>query len=135
LLLDPIRVRWRDRVGSHEQVFELGYLRAQVLETVPGQRLCYVTDAAPTPANAERIVEFLRGADQLFIEAVFLDEDLDHAQRKQHLTARKAGELARAAGVRVATPFHFSPRYMEREADLRREFESAVNAAAGPVDE
>ena len=131
----PIRVYWRDRVGSHEHVFELGYLRTQVLEIVPGQRLGYVTDVAPTADNERRLVQFLAGADQLYIESVFLDEDADHALRKQHLTARKAGEIARAAGVRQATPFHFSPRYMEREADVRREFESAMQPAAGPVGE
>jgi ribonuclease Z len=129
----PIRVYWRDRVGSHERTFELGYLRSQVLEMVPGQRLGYVTDVAPTPENVRRIVEFLGGVDQLFIESVFLDEDADHAYRKQHLTARLAGEIARAAGAKLATPFHFSPRYMGREDEVRREFESAMESAARPV--
>jgi ribonuclease Z len=125
----PIRVRWRDRQGSRERSFTVGELRSNVLELVPGQTVCYVTDAAWTAENARRITGFASGAEALFVEAVFLDEDRDHASRKMHLTARQAGELARAAGVRTATPFHFSPRYLEREQDLRREFEEAWRGA------
>jgi ribonuclease Z len=120
-----IIVRWRDREGSRERAYTVGELRSRVLELVPGQTVCYVTDAAWTPENARRIAEFASGADVLFIEAVFLEADGDHAARKRHLTARQAGELARAAGARQAIPFHFSPRYLGREQALRDEFEAA----------
>jgi ribonuclease Z len=125
----PIVVRWRDREGSRERAFTLGDLRSQVLELVPGQTVCYVTDAAWTVENARRITEFASAADLLFIEAVFLDSDGDHAARKMHLTARQAGELARAAAVKLAFPFHFSPRYLEREQAVRDEFQAAWRAA------
>lgn len=118
----PVRVYWRTRQGSHEESFPLGVLKERVLEFVPGERVAYVTDVAGHEANVEKLVEFVRGVDVLFIEAVFLDEDAEHAARKAHLTARKAGEIARAAGVKQATPFHFSTRYMDREAALRDEF-------------
>ena len=121
----PIRVRWRTRGGAHEQMIPLGKLRASVLEFLPGQRVCYVTDVADNPHNRESLVAFLHGADLLFIEAVFLDAEREQAARKAHLTARAAGQMARAAGVRAAVPFHFSPRYLGREEDLRREFEGA----------
>lgn len=121
----PITVRWRDRAGSRERTFTLGELRAGVLELLPGQTVCYVTDVAWTDANVRRIVEFVAGADLLFIEAVFLDADHDHAVRKMHLTARQSGSLARLAAVRSAVPFHFSPRYIAREAEVRAEFEAA----------
>ena len=42
-----------------------------------------------------------------------------------HLTARQAGSIARAAGAKLVIPFHFSPRYAGREAELRREVEAA----------
>ena len=64
-------------------------------------------------------------ADLLFIECVFLDEDRDQAARKCHLTARQAGTIARAARAKRVVPFHFSPRYADRERDLRDELESA----------
>jgi ribonuclease Z len=139
----PIAVRWRDRQGSREQRFTVGELRERVLELVPGQTVCYVTDVTWSPDNARRITQFAAGADLLFIEAVFIDADRDHAARKMHLTARQAGHLARAAGARAAIPFHFSPRYLDREREVRREFEEAwrgeaAGSAAGtvaPVDE
>jgi ribonuclease Z len=139
----PILVRWRDRNGSREKSFTLSELRARVLELVPGETVCYVTDAAWTPDNVRRITAFTAGADLLYIEAVFLEADRDHAARKKHLTAMQAGGLARSAGVRDAVPFHFSPRYMEREADLRAEFVAAwrgsasapASGVAAPVDQ
>jgi ribonuclease Z len=121
----PIRVHWRTRNGPHDLMIPLGELKAKVLDFAPGQRVCYVTDVADNLPNRETLASFLRGADLLFIEAVFLDEDRQHAARKAHLTARAAGEIAREAGVRMAVPFHFSPRYLGREDDLRREFERA----------
>lgn len=125
----PIKVHWRTRNGPRDVMIPLGELRSKVLEFLPGQRVCYVTDVADSPRNRRALVAFLRGADLLFIEAVFLDEDRQHAVRKAHLTARAAGEIARAAGARTAVPFHFSPRYLGREDDLRREFDSAWRGA------
>ena len=94
-------------------------------ERVPGQKIAYVTDVVYHEANVERIVRLARGADVLFIESVFLDEDAAHAAQKQHLTARQAGTIARLAGARSVVPFHFSPRYVAREAALRAELEAA----------
>jgi ribonuclease Z len=88
-----------------------------------------VTDVVYSAENARRIVELAAEADQLFIECVFLDEDADHAARKFHLTARQAGSIARAARAKVAVPFHFSPRYVQREAELRKELEIAHGCA------
>jgi len=125
----PIRVHWRTRNGAHDEMIALGELKAKVLEFVPGQKVCYVTDVADNPRNREALARFLCGADLLFIESVFLYEDRQHAERKAHLTARAAGEIARAAAVRVAVPFHFSPRYLGREDQLRQEFERAWREA------
>ena len=121
----PIRAAWRDRDGPHEYVFTLRELKEKVLELVPGEKIAYVTDVVYEAENARRIAALAADADQLFIESVFLHEDADHAARKYHLTARQAGMIARAARARHVTPFHFSPRYAEREAELRAELESA----------
>jgi ribonuclease Z len=120
-----IKVHWRTRDGPHVQERELGELKQKVLEFVPGQRICYVTDVADNGRNRDALAAFLQGADLLFIEAVFLDADRAHAERKAHLTARAAGAIARAAGIKSAVPFHFSPRYLGREAELREEFDDA----------
>jgi len=116
-------VTWRTREGSRTESFSLGELKRRVLESVPGQRVFYVTDVAGHEDNRRRLISFLRDADVAFIEAVFLDEDREHAERKAHLTAAQAGSIARAAGVKNAVPFHFSARYFPNDEALRTEFE------------
>jgi ribonuclease Z len=103
----------------------LGELRDRAVRIVAGQKVCYVTDAGYTPDNAEKIIDLARGADYLFIETPFLDADAERATERHHLTARQAGELARAAGAVRVIPFHFSPRYTGREQELRDELERA----------
>ena len=121
----PVVARWRTRAGPCERRFVLGDLKRQVLEFLPGQKVCYVTDVGGGESNLAHLREFVRDADLLFIEAVFLDADREIALRKAHLTARAAGEVARAARVKSARPFHFSPRYLGRDAELRAEFAAA----------
>jgi ribonuclease Z len=84
-----------------------------------------VTDAAPHPENRAKILQLARAADQLFIEAVFLERDRPLALASLHLTAWEAGSIAREAGVRFITPFHHSARYLSEPDVLREEvFES-----------
>jgi ribonuclease Z len=127
----PIRIHWRTRGGIRDETMPLGQLKRDVLQFVPGQKVCYVTDAADTALNRSALVEFLRGADLLFIETVFLDGDRELAERKGHLTASAAGGIARAAGVARAVPFHISPRYLGREDEVRQEFFGAWLQAEG----
>ncbi|MBI2752119.1 MAG: MBL fold metallo-hydrolase [Betaproteobacteria bacterium] len=121
----PIRASWTDGEQRHERSFALGELKAAVLRLVPGEKLCYVTDVVYHAENERRIAALAADADILFIESVFLEQDADHAARKFHLTARQAGRIARAARAKRVVPFHFSPRYAEREAELRTEVERA----------
>jgi ribonuclease Z len=117
---------WREQGEPVARRVALGELRREAIRCVPGGKIAYVTDVVYHADNQRRIVELARGANQLFIEAVFLDADGTHAQRKQHLTARQAGQIARACGAKDVTPFHFSPRYIGREADLMAELHAAA---------
>lgn len=121
----PIRVYWRDRDGFRERTFPLGQLRERVCESVPGEKVCYVTDVSWHESNASRLRDLLADAHLLFVESVFLDADSEHAQRKGHLTAAQSGALARMVQARHAVPFHFSTRYFDREHKIRAEFEKA----------
>lgn len=117
----PIRVDFADGVNSVPPVLPLGLLKEKVVRIAPGQKIAYVVDASYQSSNAEKIVDLARSADQLFIEAVFLDEDRALAMAKRHLTAGQAGLLAHRSGVKRLIPFHFSPRYAGREDRLRQE--------------
>lgn len=127
----PIDVEWRDRDGAHAERRSVGDLRSLVLDTVPGRRIGYVTDLCYGDANVDALARLLDGADLLYIEAVFLDADAEHARRKNHLTARQAGAIARRLGAKRVVPFHFSPRYRDHEDVLRDELRAAWGGAPG----
>jgi ribonuclease Z len=114
-----IRVTWREDDEQRERLVSLAELKS-ALRIVPGQKIAYVTDVAWHESNVARIVELARDADLLYIEAVFMERDAEHGQRKFHLTARQAGEIARAANAGAVMPMHFSPRYQGEERTLLR---------------
>ena len=103
-----------------------GELKELLIVDQPGQRIAYVVDTRFDPENAARIIALARDADLLYCESRFLDADRDEADKRFHLTARHAGFLARAAGVRRLEVFHFSPRYQGMaqafHAEARAEF-------------
>ncbi|MCC6849346.1 MAG: ribonuclease Z [Deltaproteobacteria bacterium] len=90
---------------------DAGTLRRELVDDHPGQRIAYVVDTLFEPTSAARVAGLARAADVFYCEARFLDVDRDEAEKRHHLTARQAGFLARAAGVRRLEVFHFSPRY------------------------
>ena len=105
--------------------FRLGQLAEQIALITPGQKIAYIADAAYSPQNQEKIVSLVKDADQLFIEAAFLEAHKDIAAAKHHLTARQAGTLAAKAGAKEFTIFHFSPRYAGQENLLQEEARQA----------
>jgi ribonuclease Z len=122
----PVRAWWRDREGEHERWLTLGELKARALAIAAGWKLCYVTDIRYDAENEARVARLAADADVLYIESVFLASEAEHAARKYHLTAEQAGRIARAARARHVLPFHFSPRYLGREEELRAEVNSRL---------
>ncbi len=110
----------------------LGELKP-ALELTPGQKIAYVTDIVYSAENEARVARLAADADLLFIESVFLSSEAEHAARKFHLTAEQAGRIARAARARNVVPFHFSPRYLGREAELRAEVAGGLEALAPTI--
>lgn len=77
-----------------------------------GQKVSYITDASPDEENIRKIIELSKDSDTLYCEAYFLDEDIERARQRSHLTGLIAGRIAREAEVRNLVPIHFSPRYI-----------------------
>lgn len=126
---EAFAVTWEQQGKTvKEEAFSLRELSEKIAVISPGLKIAYITDIAGTPENYEKAVNLARDADHLFIEAAFLDRDREMARKKCHLTAREAGELARVAGAKAMTVFHFSPRYMGREEEIRKEAEAAFRA-------
>jgi ribonuclease Z len=124
----PVRIVSKNPDGAMEETFlPLGLLKEKVVAITAGQKVCYITDAVWSEANVEKMVELARGAELLFIEAPFLEEDMETAARKHHLTARQAGTIAALAQVKRFVVFHFSPKYAGRHDALQREAMEAYN--------
>jgi ribonuclease Z len=126
-----IDIRWNDHHGRHECTRPLGDLRP-AFECVPGTRVGYVTDTRYTDANLAALDGLLADVDQVFIESVFLHADIAHAERKNHLTARQAGEIARRVRAKAVVPFHFSPRYEGRSEEVAAELRAAWKSGSDP---
>ena len=122
----------RQKPAKH---FILGELADKIARITPGQKISYITDVMYSQSNRKRIVALVKGSDHLFIEAAFLDQDLELANIKHHLTARQAGHLAGTAQVKQMTVFHFSPRYTGMEEQLREEARAAWERSFGQTAE
>lgn len=110
---------------GNRKPFVLGDLAKEIAIISPGQKITYITDVVYSKSNSEKMIEFAKGSDHLFIEAAFLDKERDMARQKYHLTARQAGDIAGRACVRQFTLFHFSPRYTDMAHLLEREAREA----------
>jgi ribonuclease BN (tRNA processing enzyme) len=75
-----------------------------VVEAPDGARLAYTGDTGPS----DTVVEAIRGADLLLIEAALRSATHDDEERG-HLTPEEAIEMATAAAVRAALIVHYPP--------------------------
>ncbi len=108
-------------------VAALGDLAADIIIEAPGDSLAYVTDTTPSAGALDALVEFVRGVRRLIVETHFLEVDRALAEQHGHLTAARAGEIGRRAGVVAISPLHFSTRYEERGAELLEELRRAAH--------
>jgi ribonuclease Z len=121
-----VTARWREKDGvEHTREFSLYEVRGHLIKETRGQKIAYVVDTLYSPANAARIATLARDADLFFCESPFLTEDEEQATKRYHLTARQAGLLARAAGVKKLVVFHFSPRYAGQAERIYHEAQEA----------
>jgi ribonuclease Z len=115
------------REGGGATELTLAEWRERLVLESPGQKIAYAVDHLFSPENAARLCRLAAGADLFYCEASFADADAARAAERYHLTARQAGRIARAAGVRRFVPFHFSLRY---KSEPNRLLEEALEAFA-----
>lgn len=87
-------------------------------------------------AYTEAILPYVADADLLCLESTFTDEYAPLAEKRLHLTAGQAAQLAAKAGVRRLLLTHISARYKEPEVLLTQaqaHFPNSTIAADGMV--
>ncbi len=127
----PVNVWWREGGRRMEgQKLPLGLLKEKAIKITPGESITYIADALYQPENVQRMLEISRSTDHLFIEACFLESDSQRAGEKYHLTAAQAGKLAREAGAKRITLFHFSPKYQGQGELLIQEAMQAFGSSS-----
>lgn len=96
-------------------------------EARPGTKLAVVGDIG----KPEKILNHIKGADALVIEATYLEEELDMAQKFGHATAGQSALLAKEAGVKQLILNHVSRRYRDEAilAEARTIFPNTYLAA------
>jgi ribonuclease Z len=73
----------------------------------PSRKYAYCTDTA----YYEKIIPIIEGADLLYHEATFMENDLKRAKETLHSSARQAAMIAEKAKVKKLIIGHFSARY------------------------
>ena len=77
----------------------------------PGTRLVHIGDVGET----SDLIDVVRGADALVMEATYLNQEAEMARQFGHMTAARAATFARDAGVGQLILTHISRRYREKE--------------------
>lgn len=124
-LKDAIRCgKLNEAIDTGKGIYKVSELENIYLIT-EGQKVSYIMDSSPTDSNIGRIVKFVADADSLYIEAYFIHEDIEHARKRNHLTARLSGLIAKKAGVKNLHLLHFSPRYKDKAENVINEAHEA----------
>ena len=100
-----VRRGWLDHGGTRVWLEE-------VSERRPGQVFAFLMDTALCDATAS----LADRADLVVCESTFLNEEIEPAMEKRHLTARQAGWIAAQAGARALVLSHFSQRHADETA-------------------
>jgi len=89
----------------------------------PPERRAFYAHVGDTGEIAD-LVDYVRGADMLVIEATYLERDADLAAHFEHLTAAQAARLGQEAGVHQLVLTHVSRRY--RTSDVLQEAQAIM---------
>jgi len=80
-----------------------------------GYTLGVIMDHAVCESNYEKIKKVFTGADKVYIETFYKDEDQEFAKINYHSFASASGRIMKECEVKESVPIHFSRRYIESD--------------------
>ena len=94
---------------DYEDIDKVYKVSEFAVPALPPPTYAYITDTIPL----DKVVEAVRGVDLLYHEATFLHNMKEFAKETGHSTAKQAGVVAKAAGVKRLVIGHYSNRYQD----------------------
>lgn len=89
-----------------------------------GRKFCFVTDTL----YSSNIINEVKEANLLIMEAMFLEKHYEQSVQKKHMTASSTASIAKKANVDALGIIHFSPRYNKPELrELGKEAKKIFN--------
>lgn len=89
----------------------IGELEDSIIEYKKAQDVTYITDIAPSYENYQKAIAFAKDSALLLIEAVFMKNDVMHAQLKNHLTIDLSKDIFLRSNSLKVRFHHFAPKY------------------------
>ena len=118
-------------VSVNGESYSIGRLRGQLLRTVPGESIAYLTDFRLAPDTEDDLVTMLHKCQVIVCENNFRNGDREPAERSFHMVSDDVAQLANRADAEKLVLFHLSDRYtrdewLEQLQEVRSRFPNAV---------
>ncbi len=119
------------RLDVNGTLLDADTLRADLLRSVPGESLAYLSDFLLDESELARLSALLAGVGTLYTEAQYAPGDVDRASRNHHTTVLQVAQLARLSGAERLRLLHLSRRYTAQDWAEWLEAARAVFPATG----
>lgn len=106
-----------DMVVVNDEQYSIKQLKEMLYVASEGQNIAYLTDFWVDDNEITRIAQFISGCHTFICETQYNNEDIELADKNMHMTAGKAGMLAKDAEVDEMIIFHVSTRYDEENVN------------------
>ncbi len=93
------------------EFFDVLELKKKLTTKKSGQNIGYITDTIYNDQMQEKLIKFLKNADEVIMECAYLEEELELATKHHHMTVTQVSEFAKKTEIGKLTLFHISDRY------------------------
>lgn len=115
-----------DTVDGQKKYY-INELTEKIVEFPKPQDITYITDIAPSYENYKKAVKLSYESFLLIIEAVFLQQDIEHADAKKHLNINLSKGIFKESLSEYVSFGHFAPKYDRQREEFFKELYAGIN--------